>query len=747
MMNKALSVFSRRITQLFAFAIIFVLLLSCVPATISAYSPSENYAPVVVSLGDSYSSGEGIEPFFGQDEDILDRLKNDDWIAHRSENAWSGMLRFDNLYGPISDHRDENWFFVAASGAKTEDMEGRQRVEFDRDGSSGWYKLSPQLKVFEKLEKLGKQADYVTISIGGNDADFGGIVTKVVMEGWFDTNALKDKLQHVWTEFYKKDGIRHNIKETYKKIEQAAGKQATIIVAGYPKLFNPDGYGVIVSEAEADLVNKSVHNFNIEIEKIVNECRSDGMNIHFVSVEDAFEGHAAYSDDPYINSVMGKQDQDLKAFDLFGGEVASSYSMHPNYDGACIYADCVQELIDSLEEQRAKGVGIYPDSSSYTPCEREVVLVLDTSGSMDGNPIDQTKKAAIKFVNTVFQESAGVGVVEYNTDAGVVYPFSDNASELEEAINELDANGSTNIEDGLTVADNMLSDSRARKKIIVLMSDGEANQGKVGDELIAYADELKAKGYYIYTLGFFGSLSSRSEPQRVMEKIASDGCHYEVDNADSLVYFFGDIADQINGQNYIYVRIACPVDVSVTYNGETLNSSGTASSARTSFGSLTFEDEDEEESSDSDYDEYSSDIDNRVKILRLKEGVDYDIKINGTGSGHMNYSIGFMDENDEYTDIRRFKNIEITPTTKIDSVAKVSDTTVLNVDEDGDGIRDKIYEAGKNGEGKIVDAQPNDYSLVGIIILIIAAAAVILIVTIVIVLVKRAKKKQKNYYN
>ena len=36
--------------------------------------------PVVVSLGDSYSSGEGVEPFYGQD---THRKKNQDWLAQR----------------------------------------------------------------------------------------------------------------------------------------------------------------------------------------------------------------------------------------------------------------------------------------------------------------------------------------------------------------------------------------------------------------------------------------------------------------------------------------------------------------------------------------------------------------------------------------------------------------------------------------------------------------------------------------
>ena len=84
----------------------------------------------------------------------------------------------------------------------------------------------------------------------------------------------------------------------------------------------------------------------------------------------------------------------------------------------------------------------------------------------------------------------------------------------------------------------------------------------------------------------------------------------------------------MNGQKYIYVRIACPVDVSVSYQGQTLNSSEDALNLRTDFGTLSFED-----AQDSDGN-VSAD---QVKILRLKEGVDYDVKITGTGRGLMDY--------------------------------------------------------------------------------------------------------------
>lgn len=371
--------------------------------------------------------------------------------------------------------------------------------------------------------------------------------------------------------------------------------------------------------------------------------------------------------------------------------------------------------------------------------KRDIVLVLDTSGSMSGTPLDETKKASTKFIDTILQESASIGIVNYDNEANMVSDFSNSKDSLDRIINDLNTGGGTDIESGLRTADQMLDNSSAEKKIIVLMSDGEPNDGLVGDELVAYANELKEKGIYIYTLGFFESLGDKTSAQYLMEKIASDGCHYEVSDADSLVFFFGDIADQINGQKYIYVRIACPVDVSVTYNGETLDSSETGLNTRTSFGTLTFEESDTQ--SDTSIYGQQTDLeesdDDRVKILRLKEGEDYDIGIEGTGRGRMNYSIGFMDENGEYTDFRKFNNIKITRNTQIDTVANVSDKTVLNVDEDGDGKYDLTYEARANERGKIID---NSF----IIYLILILFGVLVLLILILIIYKKIQKTKRN---
>lgn len=366
-----------------------------------------------------------------------------------------------------------------------------------------------------------------------------------------------------------------------------------------------------------------------------------------------------------------------------------------------------------------------------TSDERDIVLVLDVSGSMSGTPMAETKKASANFIDTILDEDASIGIVTYDDSSYMLSDFSVNKGFLTDVVSDIYDGGGTNIEAGLAEARAMLNTSEAKKKIIVLMSDGEPNEGKEGDALIAYADEIKNEDIVIYTLGFFESLGSyKSSAQLLMDGIASDGCHYEVASADDLVFFFEDMADQINGQKYIYIRIACPVDVTVTHNGETLCSAEADLNLRTDFGTLTFEEN--ENATDADKDD-------RIKVLRLKEGTDYDVQIVGTGHGIMDYTIGFMDENGDYSDFRRFEDIKITRRTTIDTVATVSKESVLNIDENGDGKYDLRLRAEENGLGEEVEEFALAYVAVG------GGVLLLLLILIVVVRKNRKNKKAKEY--
>ena len=317
------------------------------------------------------------------------------------------------------------------------------------------------------------------------------------------------------------------------------------------------------------------------------------------------------------------------------------------------------------------------DGLKVTSKKRDIVLTLDISASMDGIPLDETKKAAAKFVDSILNKNSNIGLVSYSDEATSLSGICSNDVFLKNTITSLSSAENTNIEDGLSRAYSMLQLGQSKKKLIVLMSDGLPTLGKDGEELIKYAEKIKDQGVLIYTLGFFQNTEEyKAEGQYLMEKIASEGCHYEVSSSEDLVFFFEDVAGQIGGQKYIYVKVACPVDVSVTYKGETLSSAENDQNLRTSFGTLSFRENEGKENNEEESSGYSNtylkEADSKVKILRLKEGTDYNIKINGTSDGEMDYTIGFVNDEGEYNDFRRFEDIDINKDTVIDTVANTS---------------------------------------------------------------------------
>ncbi len=369
----------------------------------------------------------------------------------------------------------------------------------------------------------------------------------------------------------------------------------------------------------------------------------------------------------------------------------------------------------------------------YMLSEREVVLVLDDSGSMSGTPATETRKAANTFVDNVIAAKATVSVVTFDNSAKTLTGFTSRKATLTNAIETLYGNGGgTNIHAGLEAADSLLENSKAKKKIIILMTDGEPNDGYQGQELIDYAQTIKDKGIYIYSLGFFQSLNSKSNAQWLLTGIASSGCYHDIADASEISYVFDDISTEISGERRIFIRVACPVDVEITYKGETLSKDN----PRTSFGSLSIE-EPRQEDIESD-ENYDSEADNTIKTVRLTEGLDYDVKIEGTGKGKMDYTIGFMDENNEYTDMREFNNIKITKNTEIETKAVYAVTSTLLVDEDGDGETDLVYRAERDSR-----AEKKEISLDWRLLAAIICGCVFIVSLAVFIPTKKAYKSAK----
>ncbi len=415
----------------------------CIPETFAAASAAEDRR-IIVSLGDSYSSGEGIEPFFGQEQENAVKVQDEDWLAHRSQLCWSGQLTLPGVSGTMAEHRGENWFFVAASGAETVHLKNSFVKRYTLKDVQGSKALAPQLDVFDGIAP--GTVDYVTLSLGGNDAGFSSIITCAA--GFGDTD-LTTKLEQVWTHFYEAGGIRENLKQSYYDISEAAGPQARIIVAGYPPLLSPDG-NPWIKAANCTAVNEATALFNDEIERLVAECSDEGLNIFFVPVEEEFAGHEAYAEDAYLNGVV----LFAQAQDLDKNTFVSSYSVHPNAEGAKAYARAVQAVIDRLEAENtvapalqlsmstdaqptAAGDTVAVEVMVSTDAEQPVDVSLRFNGSDEAADsavlsVAPGETALYRFTYQITEADAAAGFAHVSAEAAI--PGSDQAPESAELV-------------------------------------------------------------------------------------------------------------------------------------------------------------------------------------------------------------------------------------------------------------------------------------------------------------------------
>lgn len=389
---------------------------------------------IMVSLGDSYSSGEGIEPFYGQEQSLNDKVKNENWLAHRSQKSWPSLLQIPGLSGTMSNYNVDTsnssncqWYFEASSGAETKHFNStKQRKNYYKrfyDGTtilpyilSGHQDLPKQLDVFDNINGV---VDYVTLTVGGNDVGFADIITTCATGStYLGSNKLEKKMESLWNNF---DTTQANIKKVYYDIQNAAGSQAEIIVAGYPKLLDKEGKGFLISKEEATLVNSNVSKFNDKIESIVNECRNSGMNIHFVDVEAEFDkdgGHQAYSSNAWINKIMiGAEAEDLE-----DNAIASAYSVHPNEEGAKAYARCVNAAIAEIENNKKTGTlsgKICKASDRTTPVLGATISVIGENYTKSFVPDNNGNYSIVVPRGEYLVKITAPGYIEFNAYASV----------------------------------------------------------------------------------------------------------------------------------------------------------------------------------------------------------------------------------------------------------------------------------------------------------------------------------------
>ncbi|PIR38601.1 MAG: hypothetical protein COV34_00800 [Candidatus Zambryskibacteria bacterium CG10_big_fil_rev_8_21_14_0_10_42_12] len=139
----------------------------------------------------------------------------------------------------------------------------------------------------------------------------------------------------------------------------------------------------------------------------------------------------------------------------------------------------------------------------------DVMLVLDRSGSVSNN-LPTLKTAAKAFVSSLSPSADGVhiGVVSFANSGTLDLHLSDDQVAIDAAIDALVSGGTTNLAEGIDLADDELADGHVHDRddldapdYIIIITDGEPNAGGGAAGAEAEADAAKAEGVEIFAVG------------------------------------------------------------------------------------------------------------------------------------------------------------------------------------------------------------------------------------------------------
>jgi Ca-activated chloride channel family protein len=209
--------------------------------------------------------------------------------------------------------------------------------------------------------------------------------------------------------------------------------------------------------------------------------------------------------------------------------LSTAVVLTPCRAGLCAGTDNTAEVLVRIQA---------PDAPAGHRAERPpqaVALVIDRSGSMEGRPISEARRCA-QYVVGKLRPTDTVSLVQFDNRVQRLWPavpLGDGAP-LRAAIAGIHCGGSTNLHGGWRDGADSLSDlAGSGLKRVILLSDGQANQGLTDAAAIdAQCAELAARGV---TTSTYGLGNSFNEELMVAMARAGGGNSYYGDTAEDLM--------------------------------------------------------------------------------------------------------------------------------------------------------------------------------------------------------------------
>lgn len=211
-----------------------------------------------------------------------------------------------------------------------------------------------------------------------------------------------------------------------------------------------------------------------------------------------------------------------------------------------------------------------PICDPTVPQPLDLMLVIDRSGSMSGQPFTDAKFAAKAFVDFMDLGIDRVGLASFETSAALNHVLSHDGVSVKAAIDALVTAGTTAIGEGVAVAHAqlMVNPVPGVTPVIVLLSDGQNNAGR--DPLTA-ANAAKADGIKIVTIG----LGSGADVALLRAMASTEDDYHFAPASSDLQNIFASIANSIcrsplpfdaSCGGYVMWETTVPVTVTTSLN-------------------------------------------------------------------------------------------------------------------------------------------------------------------------------------
>jgi len=204
--------------------------------------------------------------------------------------------------------------------------------------------------------------------------------------------------------------------------------------------------------------------------------------------------------------------------------------------------------------------GVKQDVTFFTRTNLPIALALliDTSASME-NKLPTAQEAAVGFAKRLRQQDLAE-VVDFDSRVVVLQSFSNNATELEQAIRKTSAGGSTSLYNAVYIALKDLkkvvakSTDEIRRQAIVVLSDGEDTSSLLPFEEVL--DLAKRSETAIYSIGLRAgegpgtSAKGFKEAEFVMRQFSQEtgGRSFFPTQLTDLATIYGQISDELSSQ-------------------------------------------------------------------------------------------------------------------------------------------------------------------------------------------------------